>query len=149
MNIQTVTPPAATGGNFDETTAVRDYFLRVQGIQATAPSTDPSEFASKLMSSSMTGDMSGFDELVRVTEEGEHRAEAITPPESCAPCADYHQHLLGMLGESVSMMRQIKTAFASNNPAALQSISAAGASLQTRANALDQQARQIKAQYGL
>ena len=149
MTIQSVTPPAAAGGNFDETTAVRDYFLRVQGIQATAPSTDPNEFANKLLSSGMTGDLSGFDELVRVTEEGEHRAEAITPPASCAECADYHQHLLSMLGESASMMRQLRTAFASKNPSALQSMSTAGASLQARANALDQQARQIKAQYGL
>jgi hypothetical protein len=149
MNIQTVTPPAAASANFDQTSAVRDYFLRVQGIQATAPSTDPNEFANKLLASGMTGDTSGFDELVRVTEEGAQRAQAISPPESCAECASYHQHLLSLLGDSASMMRKLKAAFTSKDASALQSMATAGSSLQASANALDQQARQIKAQYGL
>jgi hypothetical protein len=137
--------PAATA-NTDETTAVRDYFTRMQGIQATAPSTDPNELANKLLASSLGGDTSGLDELVRVAEEGASRARSIAPP---AACADYHERQLGMLGESASLVKQLKAALTSKDPSALSALSATGASLQSRANGLEDQARQIKSQYGL
>jgi hypothetical protein len=148
MNLEVAAPPAARagGGDGDEAAAVRDYFLHMQAIQATAPSSDTGEFANKLLSSSMTGDTSGLDELVRVTEEGQRRAQELSPP---AACADYHQRMLSMLGESVSMVRQLKTALTSKDASALAAMSATGSSLQSRANALDQQAQQIKATYGL
>ncbi|HET9624149.1 MAG TPA: hypothetical protein VFP84_22405, partial [Kofleriaceae bacterium] len=140
-------PPPAPAA--DDTTAVRDYFTRILAIQATAPSTDTNEFANKLLASSLGGDTSGLDELARVAEEGANRARAVTPPPACAACADYHQRLIGMLGESASMVKQLKSALTSKDPAALNALSATGSSLQARANALDDQARQIKAEYGL
>lgn len=135
-------PPASEAAGAD----VRDYFTRMQAIQTVGPTGDTSEFANKILASSMNGDNSGLDELVRVAEEGAKRAAAITPP---AELADYHQKMLAMLGESAGMVRQIKTALSSNDATALGALAGMGSSLQNRATALEAEARQIKAKYGL
>ena len=126
--------------------AARDYFLRMQAIQTVGPSSDTGEFANKLLTSAMSGDSSGFDDLIKVAEAGADRARSITPP-SC--CVEYHERLIAMLTESVQIVRQLKAAIATNDSGALTRLAASGSSLQTRANALEDEARQIKTRLGL
>jgi hypothetical protein len=157
MTLSVPSAPGSLGGSAPSTSpetaatgaAVRDYFMRMTAIQATAPSSDTGEFANKLLASAMTGDTSGLDELVRVTEEGANRVRALSPPSSCRECVDYHERMVSMLGESAGMVRQIKTALTSNNAGALTALSASGSSLQARATALEEQAQRIKSQYGV
>jgi hypothetical protein len=129
-----------------EAAAVRDYFAQMQAIQTVSPTNDTGEFANKLLTASMAGDTSGFDDLVKVAEAGASQARAITPP---AACADYHQKLIAMLGESVDMVRTLKRAIATNNSTALTALAASGTSLQARANALEDEAKLIKTRFGL
>jgi len=126
--------------------AARDYFLRMQAIQTVGPSSDTGEFANKLLTSAMSGDSSGFDDLIKVAEAGADRARSISPP-SC--CVEYHERMIGMLTESVQIVRQLKAAIASNDSGALTRLAASGNSLQTRATALEDEARQIKTRLGL
>lgn len=140
-------PPSVSvtvGG--DGAAAVRDYFARMQAIQMYGPTGDTSEFANKLLASSMNGDTAGFDDLIKAAQDGAEKARAITPP---AACADYHARMIAMLGESVAMMKQIKTALASGDSGQLAALAASGSSLQNRASALEAEAKQIKARYGL
>lgn len=140
-------PPLGAGpAASPEAAAARDYFARMQAIQTVGPTSDTGEFANKLLASAMNGDMSGFDELAQVAQAGAARAQAISPP---ACCVEYHQQLVAMLTESVAMIQQIKAAIASGDASALTALAATGSSLQTRATALDDDARQIKARLGL
>jgi hypothetical protein len=135
-------PPAVADGR----SAARDYFSRMQAIQTVASTNDTSEFANKLLAASMTGDSSGFDDLIKVMKEGAARARAIAPPPCCV---DYHQRLLGMIAESARMVEQLKDAIGKNDSTALTALAASAGTLQTRANALEEEATQIKARLGL
>jgi len=130
----------------DARAAARDYFSRMQAIQSVASTNDTSEFANKLLTASMTGDSSGFDDLVKVMQAGAARARAVTPP---ACCVEYHQRLLGMLGESTRMVEQLKAAIGKSDSTALTALAASASALQTRASALEDEAGQIKARLGL
>jgi len=129
----------------DARAAARDYFSRMQAIQSVASTNDTSEFANKLLTASMTGDSSGFDDLVKVMQAGAARARAVTPP---ACCVEYHQRLLGMLGESTRMVEQLKAAIGKSDSTALTALAASASALQTRASALEDEAGQIKARLG-
>jgi len=135
--------PAAAG---PEATAVRDYFTRMQAIDAVDLNGDTGEYANKLLAAAMTGDPSGFDDLLKAEESGAARARAITPP---AACAAYHQRLLAMLAESIAMTKGLRTAIASGDTAGLTALAASATSLQSRANALDAEATALKTKYGL
>ncbi|HEY0191220.1 MAG TPA: hypothetical protein VGC42_08885, partial [Kofleriaceae bacterium] len=139
-------PLSGTAGTTGPAAGVRDYFARMQAIQTVGPSGDTGELANKILASSISGDTSGLDELARAAEAGAQRAAAITPPPELAA---YHQRLLSMLGEGAGMVRQIKTALHSNDASALGALAGTGSALQTRATALEDEARQIKARYGL
>jgi type IV secretory pathway VirB10-like protein len=130
----------------DDTAAARSYFTQMQAIQTIAGGTDTNEAANKLLTASMTGDTSGFDELIKAAQAGAAQARAIQPPPCCVA---YHEHLLGLLGESVTMVQQIKRAMATNDAASLSALAASGSSLQTRASALEAEGKQIKAGLGI
>ncbi|MEO7731945.1 MAG: hypothetical protein ABIY55_13300 [Kofleriaceae bacterium] len=130
----------------DDTAAARSYFTQMQAIQTVSGSTDTNEAANKLLTASMTGDTSGFDELIKAAQAGAAQARAIQPPPCCVA---YHEHLLSLLGESVTMVQQIKRAMATNDATSLSALAASGSSLQTRASALEAEGKQIKASLGI
>ena len=130
----------------DDTIAARSYFMQMQAIQTISGSTDTNEAANKLLTASMTGDTGGFDELVKAAQAGATQARAIQPPPCCVA---YHEHLLGLLGESVTMVQQIKHAMATNDAASLSALATSGSSLQARAAALEAEGKQIKASLGI
>jgi hypothetical protein len=142
-------PPSVSVTVGDDGGAVRDYFTRMQAIQMYGPTGDTGELANKILASSMNGDNSGFDDLVKAAQDGAEKARAITPPAGCAGCAAYHARLLAMLGDGVAMVKQVKTALASGDTGQLTALAASGSALQSRASALEAEARQIKSRYGL
>lgn len=137
-------PSRAAAG--DAAAAARDYFARMGAIQTFASTNDTGEFANKLLLGTMNGDMSGFDDLLRVMQLGTERARAIMPP---ACCVEYHQRLLGMLQDSTQLLDRLKTAIKGGDTGALTALTASASSLQSRADALDSEARRIKTQLGL
>jgi hypothetical protein len=137
-------PSRAAAG--DAAAAARDYFTRMGAIQTFASTNDTGEFANKLLLGTMNGDMSGFDDLLHVMQLGTERARAITPP---ACCVEYHQRLLGMLADSTQLLDRLKTAIKGGDTGALTALTASASSLQSRADALDSEARRIKTRLGL
>jgi hypothetical protein len=140
--IPATTAPPTSG----EAAAVRAYFAQIQAIQTLDLTGDAGEYANKVLAASMTGDSSGFDDLVRAAESGAARARAIAPPPACAA---YHRQLLAMLGDSIAMVRGLKSAIGASDSAALGALAASGMSLQSRANALEAEEAAIKTRFGL
>lgn len=137
--------PPALADDPDEAAQVHAYFLRIDEIQA-GPSGDPGEVANKLIASSLNGDSSGFDQLITSATSALAAAKAVPVP---APCAAYHAKLLGMLGDSVGMLAQLKTSLASKDMSGLTAIMPAANALQSQTTTLESQARELKKRFGL
>ncbi len=138
-----VDSPAPSPG---EAAAVRDYFTKMDGIQAFTGSTDTGDFANTVLAGAMRGDMSGFDTVLKLAQDGAARARAISPPPSCT---SYHEGMLRLLGDGVEMVQHLTAAMKSSDTAALAAIAASGNALQIRANALEAEGKAIKSRFGI
>lgn len=129
-----------------EATAVRDYFRQMDSIQAFTGSTDTGEFANTLLTGAMNGDMSGFDNVLKLAQDGADRARAISPP---AACKSYHDNMLALLGDGVAMLKQLMDAIKRNDTTALASLVATGDALKARSEALEAAGKAIKTKFGI
>ena len=94
----------------------------------------------------MSGDSSGFDSLITLATNGLSRAQALSPP---ATCAHYHAQLLVMIKESIDVLSTLKSALSRGDATALTSVAGTATGLQTRASALQREEADIKARYGI
>jgi len=138
-------PGAPLSESKDETAQVHDYFLRVAELQA-GPAGDPNEFANQLITAQISGDSSGFDELIKTGDAALAKAQALPVP---AACSDYHQQLVKLLGDSMAMLRTLKSGLARKDANALTAILPAANALQSQTTALESTGRQLKARFGL
>jgi hypothetical protein len=139
-------PTTAPAIEADPAIEVRDYFVQMASIQSAGPTGDPMELANKLLASAAGGDSSGFHALIKDVDNGIARAQQVHVP---AACQEYHQRVLEMLGESGRMLRTLQSSLARQDTDGLGALAASATSLQSRADALNAQARQIRARYGL
>jgi hypothetical protein len=139
-------PTTAPAIEADPAIEVRDYFVQMASIQSAGPTGDPTELANKLLASAAGGDPSGFNALIKDVDNGIARAQQVHVP---AGCQEYHQRVLEMLAESGRMLRTLQSSIARQDTDGLGALAASATSLQTRADALNAQARQIRARYGL
>jgi hypothetical protein len=139
-------PTTAPAIEADPAIEVRDYFVQMASIQSAGPTGDPMELANKLLASAASGDSSGFNALIKDVDNGIARAQQVHVP---AACQEYHQRVLEMLGESGRMLRTLQSSIARQDTDGLGALAASATSLQSRADALNAQARQIRARYGL
>ncbi len=137
--------PRPLSNQLDEAAQVHAYFLRITEIQA-GPSGDPGEVSNKLIASLMNGDSSGFDSLIDDAKSMLASAQAVTPP---AACAEYHQKLVKLLGDSLAMLQQLEPAIKRGDAAAATAILPAANALQSQTTALESQGRELKARYGI
>jgi hypothetical protein len=137
---------AAEAVEADPAVEVRNYFVQMASIQSAGPTGDPMELANKLLASAAGGDASGFNALIKDVDHGIARAQQLHVP---AACQEYHQRVIEMLGESGRMLRTLQSSIAHQDTDGLGALAASATSLQSRADALNAQARQIRARYGL
>src|SRR5262249_49019964 len=127
-------PPAG------DAAAVRDYFARVAVIQE-GPAGDPSSVANELVAASIGGDSSGFDKLIQSAEDGLAKLREVQPP---AACAEYHTKLTALLGDSLALLRSLKTSLARQDADGLAGLATQASALQQRTTELDAEAAAIK-----
>jgi len=146
---QSAPAPAPTGAPsilpLGDAAAVRDYFERVAAIQE-GPAGDPSSVANELLAASIGGDSSGFDKLIQGAENGLAKLRDVQPP---AACTEYHKKLTALLGDSLAMLRSLKTALAKQDADGIAGLAAQASALQQRTTDLDADATVIKSRYGL
>ena len=118
----------------------------MDAIQSKGLAGDPTEVANKLLASSMAGDSSGFDGLIRAAQSGEDRARALQVP---AACAELHRKTLALLHDGTALTRSLQTAIGKQDADALTSLAVSASSLQSRAEALEQEEKAIKTKLGL
>jgi type IV secretory pathway VirB10-like protein len=138
-------PPASTRSGAPVREAVAAYFHAVDQIQPGQLGGDPETLARGILGGLVKGDATGFDGLIRQTEEARANLAALTPP---APCAGYHQASLAVLADSLAMLRTVKDSLQGNGaPAA--DVTAQAGRLRTRTEALQAQEQGLRRQFGL
>ncbi|MDR3670114.1 MAG: hypothetical protein P4L36_04680, partial [Holophaga sp.] len=136
--------PARPGPPMRE--AVAAYFHAMDQIQPGQLSGDPEALARGILEGLVKGDATGFDGMIRQTEEARASLAALTPP---APCAGYHQESLAMLGDSLAMLRTIKGSVQGGSGVPTADFTAQASRLRTRAEALQTQEQQLRRRFGL
>jgi len=127
--------------------AVAAYFAALDAIGPSGPAGDPQSLAGGLATALAQGDTSGIDGLIRETEESRARLLAIAPP---AACAAHHRETLASLDDALGMLRALKAATGSDDPAtALADVATRSTALKSRAEALQAEERALRERYGL
>lgn len=126
--------------------AIVEYFARVDRLQQ-GPATDNSEaFAGQLMKAALDGDTSGFERFLHDAELSQSQLKAIAAP---APCRAYHQSALGLMAESIGMLRAIRSSLSTGDTTALAGVGAGAGQLQSRLQALEAEKKAILTAYRL
>ena len=127
--------------------AVAAYLDAVDRVQPGATGGSPEGIANELAAALANGDTSGLDGLIRETEGAKERLGALRPP---AACAAHHRESLGSLDDALEVLRSLKTAMESPDPAAgLASVAAQAGALRSRAEALQREETTLRERYGL
>jgi hypothetical protein len=129
-----------------ESAEVAAYFQRIKEIQVGESAGSEKEYAGRLLTAAVSGDSSGFANLASSINEAERRARAITPP---SPCAAYHETMLGLLGESKTMVAKMKDALDRKDADSLSAVASAAGSLQSRTEALEAEEQRLRRTYAV
>jgi hypothetical protein len=130
-----------------ERAAVVAYFDAADRIQAGAMSGEAEGIANEMAAALANGDTSSLDKMIRQTETAKASLAAVTPP---APCASVHRETLASLDDSLEVLRSMKSAMESSEPAAqLASVATRATALRSRANALQTEELALRQRFGL
>ena len=117
-----------------ERVAVAAYLDAVDAIQASGLAGSPESAANEMAVALARGDASGLDGLVREAEEARRRLLGISPP---AACAAHHRETVASFDDALGMLRALKAAAGSTDPAtALADVAARATALKARAESL-------------
>jgi type IV secretory pathway VirB10-like protein len=127
--------------------SVAAYFDTVDHIQPEAMSGEAEGVANQMAAALANGDTSGLDKMIRETEAAKERLAAVTPP---APCAVHYRESVGSLDDALDVLRSLKSAMESPEPAAqLASVATRATALRSRADVLEKEELALRQRYGL
>jgi type IV secretory pathway VirB10-like protein len=130
-----------------ERASVAAYFDAIDHIQAGSMSGEAEGVANEMAAALAKGDTSGLDKLIRETEAAKQSLAALTPPASCAA---HHRESLASLDDAMEVLRSMKAAMESSEPATqLANVSARATALRSRADALQKEELALRERYGL
>ncbi len=130
-----------------ERAAVAAYLEALDGTRPAALEGDAESVANGMAVALANGDASGLERLARETEDARRRLASVVPPPACAA---HHRETLGSLDDALEMLRSVKEAMASPEPAtALLAVVAKATALRTRAESLEREDRALRDRYDL
>jgi hypothetical protein len=134
-------------GSDPERAAVAAYFDAVDHVQPGAMSGDAEAVANEMGAALANGDTSGLDKLIRQTEAARGKFAAVVPP---PVCADFHRESLASVDDALAIVRSLKTAMESPDPAAqLANVASRANALRSRADVLQKEEQDLRRRYGL
>ncbi len=127
--------------------AVAAYLDAVDQIQPGKMSGDAEGAANEMAAALAKGDTSDLDRMIRETEAAKESLTSLTPP---APCAAHYRESLGSLDDALAMLRSLKTAMESPDPAPqLSSVVTRATALRSRSESLQREDQALRQRYGL
>lgn len=118
---------------------IEAYFTKIKTEQVLEGS-DPNAYAQELMGRVIKGDPTAYDDILAGAEKAERTAQAITPPKECA---EYHRAVLALIAETKGLIQEMRGAKGMDS---LGGIAQKAQSMQTRADALEEMEKEIRAQ---
>jgi hypothetical protein len=137
-------PPAS--GNPDGA-AVAAYFARMDAVAAQVKAAqDPEALARTILDQTLSGNMSGFDELIATQRALQARMAEVLPPSSCR---EHHQRSLRLIARAIALLQRTRDAVAGKEPSALASMATEGKAIEEEAKATDALANDLRRAVGL
>jgi hypothetical protein len=126
---------------------VAAYLEAVDRVHPGELSGGAEDFANEMAVALAKGDSSGLDDMIRQSEAARERLAALAAPVSCAA---HHRESLGSLDEGLEVLRSLKAAMDSPDPASqLATVAARATNLRSRAEALQKEEQDLRRRYGL
>ena len=139
--------PAAPGkAGVSEAEAVREYFLRLATLQRGPVGVGPQQFAERLTGNLAQGNTADFDELVSDAEKAYEEVRKLSVPE---PCREIHKTTLGVMKDSVDILRDLRDAVVQRNISELQALEGRARVLMSRVKDLDRQQAVLREKFGI
>ncbi len=142
--------PASTGpaaGGQPDDAAVAAYFTRMDAVAAQVKATqDPQALARTILDQTLSGNMSGFEELITTQRALQARMAEVLPP---APCREHHQRSLRLIGRAIALLERTRDAVAGKNTSDLASVAPEGHAIEEEARATDALANDLRRAAGL
>ena len=139
------TGPAA--GGQPDAAAVAAYFTRMDAVAAQVKATqDPEALARTILDQTLSGNMSGFEELITTQRALQARMAEVPPP---APCREHHQRSLRLIGRAIALLERTRDAVAGKNTSDLASVATEGHAIEEEARATDALANDLRRAAGL
>jgi hypothetical protein len=136
-----------TAGGQPDAAAVAAYFTRMDAVAAQVKATqDPEALARTILDQTLSGNMSGFEELITTQRALQARMAEVLPP---APCREHHQRSLRLIGRAIALLERTRDAVAGKNPSDLASVATEGHAIEEEARATDALANDLRRAAGL
>jgi hypothetical protein len=127
--------------------SVASYFDTVERIQVGSLNGNAESVGQEMASALASGDTSSLDKMIGDTEAARARLAALAPP---APCTAHHRESLGSLDDALEVLRALKAAMGTSDPAGqLTNVSARAQALRARADVLQKEETALRERYGL
>jgi len=139
-------PAPSAGGNPDRA-AVAAYFARMDVVAAQVTAAqDPQALARTILDQMLSGNMSGFEDLIATQRGLQSRMAEVLPPGSCR---EHHQRSLRLVGRAIALLERTRDAVAGKNSSDLASVATEGQAIEEEARATDAIANDIRRAAGL
>jgi hypothetical protein len=94
----------------------------------------------------LSGNMSGFEELIATQRALHARMAEVLPP---AACREHHQRSLRLIGRAIALLERTRDAVAGRNTSDLASVATEGHAIEEEARATDALANDLRRAAGL
>ncbi len=130
-----------------EAAAVTAYFTQMDAVAAQVKATqDPEAMARTIIDQTLSGNMSGFDELIATQRALQARMRQVQPP---SVCRDHHERSLRLVDRAIALLERTRSAVGSRNTSDLASVATEGHAIEEEARATDALANDIRRAAGL
>ena len=107
---------------------------------------DPEALARTILDQTLSGNMSGFEDLIATQRALQARMAEVLPPPSCR---EHHQRSVRLVGRAIALLERTRDAVAGKNPSDLASLATEGRAIEEEAKATDALANDLRRAAGL
>lgn len=119
----------------DKRQKIMDYMYSVHNIlSASKTGGDPSQFAQQLISTSLEGNSTGFDNLINNYENAKRQISALNPPDECN---EYHHGCINIIDNGIILLREVKEGITSQDINRLLAVQGKATSIEQESKRID------------
>ena len=127
--------------------AVAAYFTQMDAVAAQVKAAqDPEAMARTILDQTLSGNMSGFDDLIATQRALQARMTQVQPPSACR---EHHERSLRLIDRAIALLERTRNAVAGRNTADLANVATEGHAIEEEAKATDALANDIRRAAGL